>query len=84
MCGGWGTLGCPNVLVWACGSDAGVQGVPRKGILMGGDVWESAFCCREMDVYLLCVLVTGSKGSKSELQGVQLRTEVFWSGVWGF
>lgn len=33
-----------------------------KGILMGGDVWESAFFL-QICVQVLCMLVSGSKGS---------------------
>lgn len=49
-----------------------------KGICPGGDVWESVFLSQTC-VQVLCVLVSGSKGRKSELEGIQLYTEDIWS-----
>lgn len=49
-----------------------------KGILMGGDIWESVFLLR-MCIQVLCVLASGSKGGNSELGSIRLCTDCVWS-----
>lgn len=53
-----------------------------KCILMGGDVWESGFLL-QMCVQVLCMLVSGSKSSKScVLRVFEVRCVSCWGSVW--